>query len=78
MAVFYDCTKIYLYKYDGRTTTGNITGNFGLCGQAAFVNQANLIPGAVHTLNITAYTPNGLPSGNLNQSVMTIFAQAGL
>jgi len=60
VAVSRDCQKIYIYKYDKRTTP-----NFNGCTLASYVQGDNLVPYDVHTLTLDVYAPCGLPAGNL-------------
>jgi hypothetical protein len=60
VAVSRDCQKIYIYKYDKRTTP-----NFNGCTLASYVQGDNLVPYDVHTLTLNAYVPCGIPAGDL-------------
>jgi len=67
-AAYYDCTRIYLYKYD-------MADGFKECASAAYMATANLMPGErFDRLKIKASIPRGTPAGNTKQSVMTVFA----
>jgi hypothetical protein len=67
IAVSSDCTKIYIYRYDERN-------GFKTCGNARYIQVLDLAPGIVHTLNLTAYVPLGIPNGNLNTTTFTVVA----
>lgn len=67
VAVFHDCSKVYIYKYDRRAP-------YNACTNSAFLRQENLVPGATETMNVTAWVPQGIPNnpGALNTSIMTV------
>lgn len=67
VAVYSDCSKIYIYKYDKRS-------GFSTCLNSAYLQEFNLMPGEVHTMNISVWMPLGIPAtnGSLNQSTLTI------
>ena len=67
VAVSYDCTRIYIYKYDERP-------GFSTCNNANYIQTQNLIAGQVHTLTLDAYLPLGIPNGNLNTTTFTAVA----
>jgi len=71
VAALYNCTKIYIYKYDKRTGTGT---NFATCSNSTYIQRANLVPGDIHTLTLNVYTPSGIPAGSLAQSQFTVYA----
>jgi hypothetical protein len=74
VALSWNCSKIYLYKFDKRTTPYNM----GSCANAAYVQYDNLVPGVTHTMTINAYAPCGIPDGALKQGNIYIVAQSGL
>ena len=78
VATYFDCSKIYIYRYDKTNTFG--TGNFGTCTNSEWLNELNLVPGATHSINMSANLPLGIPAnpGALNTSVLTIQASAGI
>jgi len=69
VAVSADCSKIYVYKYDRRS-------GFSTCLNSNYLQQFSLQPGQVHTMNISAWIPLGIPAtnGSLNRSTFTITA----
>jgi hypothetical protein len=67
VAAYYDCTKIYIYKYDKRN-------GFGSCSNAYYMQEEALVPGDAQTLTLSAFIPYGLPNGYLNQSTFTVVA----
>ena len=69
VAVHWNCTKIYIYKYDKRA-------GFNTCANSEYIQNATLVPGDVHTLNVTVYVPYGVPDGNLNTATFTVYATA--
>jgi len=67
-AAYYDCTRIYLYKYDK-------ANGFKDCTSSAYMATANLTPGErFDKLKIKASIPRGTPAGNTKQSTMTVYA----
>ena len=73
VATYYDCTKIYIYKYD---MDGGPTGSsFGSCDSANYFSEDELAPGeTIDKLKIKPSIPYGTPSGNSRTSIMTIYA----
>jgi len=69
VAAYYDCSKIYIYHYDKRTSP-----NFASCDNSGYIQQLNLTPGYTIILEVDAWVPNGYPSGWLNTSVLTVYA----
>ncbi len=69
VAVSYDCSKIYIYKYDRRS-------GFATCANSRYVQEANLIPSDLHTLSLNVFIPLGIPAGNLNTATLTVYATA--
>ena len=69
VAAYYDCSKIYIFKYDKRS--GNA------CDNSNFIQEGNLPPGNVHTLTLNVYAPKGIPAGNLNTATFTVYASGG-
>jgi len=69
VAVYWDCTKIYIYKYDKRS-------NFTSCSNTEYLQAHYLPPNEAHNANLTAYIPLGMPYGNLTQAILTIEATA--
>jgi len=67
VAAYYDCSKIYIYRYDKRS-------GFGSCSNSRYVQAPDLPPGDVHTLTLDVYIPYGIPNGNLNTATLTVYA----
>jgi hypothetical protein len=65
VAAYYDCSKIYIYKYDKRS-------GFGSCANSEYIQAPNLVPGETHTLTLNVYIPLGIPAGNLNTAIFTV------
>ena len=74
VAIAKDCDKIYLYKYDMRSTVG--TTDFDTCSNARYVQIENLVPRAEHTLTLDAYAHYGLPDGSMATGIIYIEAKA--
>ncbi len=73
VAAYYDCTKIYIYHYDKRTSP-----NFDACTNSAYLQEANLTPGNTMTIDVDAWIPNGYPAGFLNQTTLTVYASSAI
>ena len=71
VAASWDCTKIYIYKYDMR---GTAPYDFNNCNNAAYLQATNLTPGYTIILQTDAWVPNGYPAGFLNQTILTVYA----
>ncbi|MEM5855482.1 MAG: hypothetical protein QW472_04170, partial [Candidatus Aenigmatarchaeota archaeon] len=69
VAAYYNCTKIYIYKYDKRS-------GFTSCANSRFIQETNLPPGQYHTLTLNVYIPYGIPNGILNLATLTVYASA--
>jgi hypothetical protein len=69
VAIYKDCSKIYIYKYDKRNQP-----NFALCGNSEYIQAPPLVPFETHTLTLNVYIPLGIPFGNLNTSTFTVYA----
>ncbi|MEM5773285.1 MAG: hypothetical protein QXL86_03660 [Candidatus Aenigmatarchaeota archaeon] len=67
VAAYYDCTKIYIYKYDKRS-------GFSNCENSMYIQETDLPPGQYHTLTLNVYVPRGIPAGNLNTATFTVYA----
>jgi hypothetical protein len=73
VAVAADCTKIFIYKYDKRSATGE---NFDSCANSQYLTTRQLAPGDILRLTfVSAYVPKGIPAGDLKQGTLTIVAQ---
>jgi len=64
-----DCSYIYVYTYDKRASP-----NFGACPNSEFLQVPPLVSGDSHVLTLSAFIPNGIPSGYLNSSTFTVVA----
>jgi hypothetical protein len=73
IATWWDCTKIYIYHYDMRTTAPY---DFDTCGNAEYLHEANLTSGNTITLEADAWVSLGYPAGWLNQTVLTVYASS--
>ena len=71
VATYWDCSKIYIYHYDKRTSP-----NFNTCNNAGYLQEANLTSGNTITLNVNAWVSPGYPAGYLNTSIMTVYASS--
>jgi hypothetical protein len=71
VAAFYDCTKIYVYKYDKRSNP-----DFGGCTNSRYLQELNLISGDTHTIMLNAYAPYGIPDGVMNVTTFTVYASS--
>ena len=69
VAVYYNCTKIYIYAYDERA-------GYNTCSNSEFLQVPDLVPGATHSANLTVWMPLGIPAnpGPLNTSTVTVVA----
>ncbi|MEM5829356.1 MAG: hypothetical protein QW040_00045 [Candidatus Aenigmatarchaeota archaeon] len=67
VAAYYDCTKIYIYKYDKRS-------GFTSCANSRYIQAPNLVPGETHTLTLRVYVPYGIPDGSLSTATFTVYA----
>lgn len=67
VAVSANCGKVYMYKYDKRA-------GFSTCLNTNYLQEGALQPGEIHSVNMSAYIPLGIPAtnGSLNQSTFTI------
>jgi hypothetical protein len=71
VAAYYDCTKIYIYHYDKRTSP-----SFTTCANSGYLQEASLTPGYTIILDVDAWVPNGYPAGDLNTTVLTVYASS--
>ena len=67
VAAYYDCSKIYIYNFDKRSS-------FSGCSNAEYLQAANMVPGYSIILSLDAWVPNGYPAGFLNQTILTVYA----
>ncbi len=61
------CTKIYIIKYDR-------TANYTDCANTEYFYNDDLTPGNSYTIRVDSWVPNGIPSGNMSQATLTIYA----
>ncbi|MFH0929007.1 MAG: hypothetical protein V1818_01470 [Candidatus Aenigmatarchaeota archaeon] len=71
VAAYYDCTKIYIYHYDQRTSP-----DFATCSGSSYLQEGSLTPGYTIILEVDAWVPAGYPSGYLNTSTLTVYASS--
>jgi hypothetical protein len=74
VAVYYDCTKIYIYSWDKRTSP-----NFDGCTAADYLYSGSgtenpLSPGSTIILKVNPWIPYGTPAGDLNTATLTVIA----
>jgi len=69
VAAFFNCSKIYIFKYDERS-------NFTDCANTDYLRVANLTPGNTFINRVDAWVPNGIPSGNMSQATLTFYASS--
>jgi hypothetical protein len=65
IAAFYNCQKVFIYKFDKRS-------NFTDCGKYIYGDQ--LAPGKTIILRVDAWIPRGIPAGNLTRATITLEA----
>jgi hypothetical protein len=70
VAIYKDCTKMYIYEYDKRTNP-----NFGSCGGASYVRSESLTPSSEFSVNLDVWVPKGIPAGWLASNWLTIQGQ---
>lgn len=76
VATYYDCSKIYIYAFDKRTSPDN----FNKCGNSTYLYSGSgsenpLAPGATIILKVNPWIPYGTPAGDLNTATLTIEAE---
>ena len=72
VAAYYDCSRIYIYRYDRRSNP-----NFEACplsNEQQSLRYVNLTPGDQFTINAGVWIPWGIPAGWLKSSWLTIEA----
>jgi len=65
VAVYWNCSKIFIYNFDRRDS-------FNDCGEYLYDDQ--LAPGKTFILRVDAWVPRGIPAGNLTRATLTIEA----
>ena len=65
VAVYWNCSKIFIYNFDRRDS-------FNDCGEYLYDDQ--LAPGKTFILRVDAWVPRGIPAGDLNRTTLTIEA----
>ena len=66
VALWVNCTKIYVYKYDYRA-------QFPDCNNRGYIEDVMTPGGDSEILTLDAYIPKGIPSGNMSSSVLTVY-----
>jgi hypothetical protein len=67
IALYYDCSKFYIYKYD-KTTYGSS------CANSLYLQESTLKPGEEHDAYIGISIPKGVPAGDTAITTLTITA----
>ena len=69
VAAYYNCTKLYVYKYD-RNFDSTAT-----CADLGFLNTTMWRgPSEIQTINLNVWMPYGVPAGDMLQATLTIYA----
>jgi hypothetical protein len=71
VAVYSDCSKIYIYNFDKRDTDPN---TFSTCTNSDYIHEGNLTPGDTVIMQVNPWIPYGTPSGNLTTTTLTLIA----
>ena len=67
VAAYWDCTRIYIYKYDKAS-------GFGDCSSSAYLATESLAPGEkLDKLKIKPSIPQGTPAGDSKTSTLTVY-----
>ncbi|MEM7825368.1 MAG: hypothetical protein QW412_00730 [Candidatus Aenigmatarchaeota archaeon] len=67
VAIYKDCTKMYIYKYDKRTDP-----SFGDCTGTSYIRETTLTPSSEFSVDLNVWVPEGIPAGWLASSWLTI------
>ncbi|MCK4554992.1 MAG: hypothetical protein KAT83_00135 [Candidatus Aenigmarchaeota archaeon] len=67
VAVYYDCTKIYIYNYDKSST-------FPTVNAVPYFWSSTIYPGDETYMNLIAAVPLGIPAGDTQEGTITITA----
>ncbi|MBI4181839.1 MAG: hypothetical protein HY520_02625 [Candidatus Aenigmarchaeota archaeon] len=67
VATYFNCSKIYVYKYDKRTNP-----NFDACTNSRYLRVATLFPGDESFFELFTSVPQGIPSGATTGGKLTI------
>lgn len=70
VALYKDCTKIYIYHWDMNTT-------FDGCAGSSYIKVEALVPGGIETITAQAFVSEGVPDGVMTQSTLTLHGTAG-
>ena len=71
VAVWVNCTKIYIYKYDKRTNP-----IFGQCTNSEYIKDVLVPSGDTEILTLDVYMPEGIPEGNMSSSTLTVYGSS--
>ena len=69
VAVYVNCTKIYLFKYDDPTDT-----NFPACTNKDYLTNNTIVPADSYQIELMASVPEGVPAGQTAVGTVTITA----
>ena len=76
VAVSWDCTKIFIYKYD---KTGAGSSGFGDCMEAEYIAEEKLEPGErLDRMKVKPSVPYGTPAGDAKTTTLAIFTSIDL
>lgn len=68
VATHYDCTKIYIYRY-------NKAADFPSCGNSQYLQESVIIPGdETASVSLLASVPKGTPAGDAKLGMLTFIA----
>ena len=71
VAVWVNCTKIYIYKYDKRTNPA-----FDQCLVSDFIKNVLVPGGDSEILTLDVYMPEGIPEGNMSSTTLTVYGSS--
>ena len=66
VALWVNCTKLYIYKYDYRAQFPN-------CDIRGYIEDVMTPSGESEILTLDAYIPKGIPGGNMSSSILTVY-----
>lgn len=71
VAAYWDCTRIFIYKYD---MTGVGSSGFGDCGEAEYLANEKVEPGErLDKIKVKPSIPYGTPAGDAKTTTLSIF-----